>query len=77
MRRRLLGLPARRDERVTHDDILAMTQAGTDAGVLHQQEQQVIENAKVLARTLAERGLRIAQVPRLSAGGLAGKDVTG
>lgn len=40
----LLGLPAQRDERVTHHDILAMTQAGTDAGVLAQQEQQVIEN---------------------------------
>lgn len=41
---KLLGLPDRRDEAVTSDDILAMAQAGTDAGVLAPTGQQVIEN---------------------------------
>ena len=41
---RLLGLPARRDDRVTLDDILAMAQAGAEAGVLARREHQVIEN---------------------------------
>ena len=41
---RLLGLPARRDDRVTPDDILAMAQAGAEAGVLARRERQVIEN---------------------------------
>ena len=41
---RLLGLPARRDDRVTPDDILAMAQAGAEAGVLARREHQVIEN---------------------------------
>jgi CBS domain containing-hemolysin-like protein len=41
---RLFGLPQQRDERITSDDILAMAAAGAEAGVLHQQEQQVIEN---------------------------------
>jgi CBS domain containing-hemolysin-like protein len=41
---RLLGLPDRRDESVTSDDILAMAQAGADAGVLAPTGQQVIEN---------------------------------
>jgi CBS domain containing-hemolysin-like protein len=41
---RLFGLPEQRDERITSDDILAMAAAGAEAGVLHQQEQQVIEN---------------------------------
>ena len=40
----LLGLPAQRDERITSDDILAMTEAGTQAGVLAVQEQQAIAN---------------------------------
>lgn len=40
----LLGLPERRDEAVTSDDILAMAQAGTEAGVLAATGQQVIEN---------------------------------
>ncbi|WP_290901930.1 hemolysin family protein [Aquabacterium sp.] len=41
---KLLGLPDRRDEAVTSDDILAMAQAGADAGVLALTGQQVIEN---------------------------------
>jgi CBS domain containing-hemolysin-like protein len=41
---RLFKLPEQRDERITSDDILAMAAAGAEAGVLHQQEQQVIEN---------------------------------
>jgi CBS domain containing-hemolysin-like protein len=41
---KLFGLPEQRDDRITPDDILAMAEAGTQAGVLHQQEQQVIEN---------------------------------
>jgi len=40
----LLGLPSQRDERITSDDILAMTEAGARAGVLAQSEQQVIAN---------------------------------
>lgn len=41
---RLFGLPERRDEAVTSDDILAMAQAGTEAGILAATGQQVIEN---------------------------------
>ncbi len=41
---RLLGLPSQRDERITPDDILALAEAGTQAGVLDRPEQQVIEN---------------------------------
>ena len=41
---RLLGLPTQRDERITSGDILAMTEAGALAGVLAQDEQQVIAN---------------------------------
>jgi CBS domain containing-hemolysin-like protein len=41
---RLLGLPTQRDERITPDDILALAEAGTKAGVLERPEQQVIEN---------------------------------
>lgn len=41
---KLLGLPDRRDEGVTPDDILAMAQAGADAGVLAGAEHRVIEN---------------------------------
>lgn len=51
---RLLGLPATRDERITSDDILAMTEAGTKAGVLAAREQQVIANVFELdSRTVA------------------------
>ena len=41
---RLLGLSSLRDERITSDDILAMMEAGTQAGVLAASEQQVITN---------------------------------
>ncbi|MFN4004976.1 MAG: hemolysin family protein [Hylemonella sp.] len=41
---RLLGLPMQRDERVTPDDILALAEAGAEAGVLDPGEQQVIAN---------------------------------
>ena len=41
---RLLGLPMQRDERITSDDILALAEAGAQAGVLERPEQQVIEN---------------------------------
>ncbi|MGH6625664.1 MAG: hemolysin family protein [Burkholderiaceae bacterium] len=41
---RAFGLPAQRDERVTSDDILALTEAGAQSGVLARREQQVIEN---------------------------------
>lgn len=40
----LFGLPAVRDQRITPDDILAMAEAGAQAGVLGQTEQQVIAN---------------------------------
>ena len=38
------GLPTRRNEEITTEDISAMVDAGTQAGVLHRQEQAVIEN---------------------------------
>lgn len=41
---RLLGLPQQRDDRVTHHDILALTEAGAQAGAVHSHEQQAIEN---------------------------------
>jgi len=41
---RLLRLPARRDDRITHQDILALAEAGAEAGALAVAEQQVIEN---------------------------------
>ncbi len=41
---RLFGLPTQRDDRITSADILAMTEAGTRAGVLAAREQQVIAN---------------------------------
>ncbi|MBI5334877.1 MAG: HlyC/CorC family transporter [Burkholderiales bacterium] len=51
---KLLGLPARREDRITHDDILAMAEAGTQAGTLGAEEQQVIENLFELdTRTVA------------------------
>jgi CBS domain containing-hemolysin-like protein len=42
--RPMFGLPTVRDDRITHEDILAMTEAGARAGVLAAQEQQVIAN---------------------------------
>lgn len=51
---RVLGLPDQRDERITSDDILAMTEAGARAGVLAVREQQVIANIFELdSRTVA------------------------
>ena len=41
---KLLGLTERRDDAVTPDDILAMAQAGAEAGVLAAPEHRVIEN---------------------------------
>ncbi|MCZ2407749.1 MAG: hemolysin family protein [Burkholderiales bacterium] len=41
---RLSGLSSQRDERITSEDILAMTEAGARAGVLALREQQVIAN---------------------------------
>jgi len=41
---RLLGLPAKRDESISYRDILALTEAGYQAGVVADEEQQVIEN---------------------------------
>ncbi|MFG6442603.1 hemolysin family protein [Roseateles sp. LKC17W] len=41
---RLLGLPAKRDETISHRDILALTEAGYQAGVVAGEEQQVIAN---------------------------------
>ena len=40
----LLKLPHKRDNSITPDDILAMTQAGAQSGTLAASEQQVIEN---------------------------------
>ncbi|PPE70637.1 hemolysin family protein [Caldimonas thermodepolymerans] len=41
---KLFGLPSQRDDRITHDDILALVEAGAQAGLLLEQEQQVIAN---------------------------------
>ena len=41
---KLFGLPAQRDDKVTSADILALTEAGAQAGVLARREQQVIAN---------------------------------
>jgi len=41
---RLMGLPAVRDNSITHADILALTEAGNLAGVVADAEQQVIAN---------------------------------
>lgn len=41
---RLLGRPAAPDNRITHADILALAEAGNQAGVVGNAEQQVIEN---------------------------------
>lgn len=41
---KLLRLPTQRDERITSDDILAMTEAGARAGMLAHREQQMIAN---------------------------------
>lgn len=60
----LLGLPMRRDDRVTSDDVLAMMEAGARAGVLPQREQQVIANVFELdTRTV---GSAMSQRERIS-----------
>jgi len=41
---RLLCLPMQRDDRITPDDILALAEAGTQAGLIDRPGQQVIEN---------------------------------
>ncbi|WP_077035366.1 hemolysin family protein [Pelomonas sp. KK5] len=41
---RLLGRPAERDNTITHHDILALAEAGNEAGVVDDAEQQAIEN---------------------------------
>ncbi|MBB2486445.1 HlyC/CorC family transporter [Mitsuaria sp. WAJ17] len=41
---RLMGRPATRDNSITHHDILALAEAGNEAGVVADAEQQVIEN---------------------------------
>ncbi|MCU7375519.1 hemolysin family protein [Paucibacter sp. O1-1] len=41
---RLSGRPVQRDNTITHHDILAMTEAGNQAGVVADAEQQAIEN---------------------------------
>lgn len=41
---RVLGLPAKRDDTISHRDILALTEAGYQAGVVADEEQQVIAN---------------------------------
>ena len=41
---RLMGRPAGRDERVTHHDILALTEAGKQSGMVAAEEQQLITN---------------------------------
>ena len=51
---RLAGLSSQRDERITSEDILAMTEAGARAGVLAEREQQVIANVfEMDSRTIA------------------------
>ncbi len=57
---RALGLPMQRDERITTDDILAMAEEGTRAGVIDRPEQQVIENVF----ELDTRGVTSAMTPR-------------
>ncbi|MGN1055200.1 MAG: hemolysin family protein, partial [Comamonas sp.] len=50
----MLGLPDKRDESITSDDILAMTEDGARAGVLAEREQQAIANIFELdTRTVA------------------------
>lgn len=41
---RLSGRPVQRDDSITHHDILALAEAGNQAGVVADAEQQVIEN---------------------------------
>lgn len=51
---KLFKLPTQRDERITSDDILAMTEAGARTGMMGQREQQMIANVFELeSRTVA------------------------
>ena len=51
---KFFGVSVQRDERITSDDILAMTEAGRQAGAVAVQEQEVIENVFELeTRTVA------------------------
>jgi CBS domain containing-hemolysin-like protein len=54
---RLLGQPIKRDEKITHHDILAMTEAGNQAGVVADEEQQVIENVLELDTRTVETSM--------------------
>ena len=56
----LFNLPRKRDDSVTPDDILAMTEAGAQSGTLAASEQQVIENIF----ELETRTLPSAMTPR-------------
>jgi CBS domain containing-hemolysin-like protein len=58
---RLLGLPEQRDERVTSDDLLALTEAGAKAGVLHHGERQAIENLIELDTRTVETAMTTRQ----------------
>ncbi len=51
---RLLGLPAKRDETISYRDILALTEAGYQAGVVADEEQQVIANVFELDTRIVE-----------------------
>ena len=57
---KLLGLPDRRDDAITPDDILAMAQAGAEAGVIRAPEHLVIENVM----ELDSRHVPMAMTPR-------------
>lgn len=57
---KLLGLPERRDDAITPDDILAMAQAGAEAGVIRAPEHLVIENVM----ELDSRYVPMAMTPR-------------
>ncbi|MDT8998769.1 hemolysin family protein [Paucibacter sp. APW11] len=54
---RMLGRPASRDNSITHDDILALAQAGNQAGVVADAEQQVIENVLELDTRTVESAM--------------------
>jgi len=56
----LFGLPLKRDDRITYEDILAMTEAGALAGVLAAGEQQLIANVfeldtRVISSAMTQR----------------------
>lgn len=57
---KLFGLPAHPDDRITPEDILALTEAGAKAGVLARGEQQVIANLF----ELDTRSVTTAMTPR-------------